>query len=223
MKSFILALAAAALPAAVLAQTPYGCYTDFPGHALTDHFVWNNTHMDAAFCQTECLAHNENYTLWGTQWGEECYCGFTLPQGSFKTWTEECSANCAGNPAEKCGGSLRLSLYGTDTAEPATIPYPHSPAVSAYTYVGCYSEIDRTLPAKQGWSLTGMTIDTCANFCRDSGHLIFGLEYSEECWCGDEIHEDSVDLGDVCDFPCSGALATEICGGSNKLSIYQWA
>ncbi|KAK4224485.1 WSC domain-containing protein [Podospora fimiseda] len=220
MKS-ILALAAT-LPA-VLAQTYYGCYTDYPGHALTEHSYWDNENMTATFCQTECLTVDPTFTIWGTQYGEECYCGHSLPQGVFPAWEAGCNVPCKGDPAEMCGGNLRLSLYGTEEVAPAVVPYPHSPAVTAYSYVGCYSEIDRTLPAKQGWSNTGMTIYTCGQFCKESGYLVFGLEYSEECWCGDEIDETSVDLGDeVCDFPCSGA-PTEVCGGSNKLSIYQWA
>jgi len=214
--------ALAALVPTVLAATYHGCYTDIPSHALNSYFVWNNTHMTGAFCEAECLAHDPSYTLFGTQWGEECYCGTSLTQGSFPTWPEDCDAACKGDPLEKCGGSLRLSLYSSDPVGPEVTGYPHDPPVTAHSYVGCYSEVDRTLPSKRGWSPTSMTIDSCGIFCRDSGYLFFGLEYSQECWCGSAIDEDAVDLGEVCDFPCSGAPG-EVCGGSNKLSIYQWA
>jgi WSC domain len=66
-----------------------------------------------------------------------------------------------------------------------------------------------------------MTVESCSDFCKNWGYLYFGLEYFEECWCADEIPEESVDLGNVCDFPCSGDN-TQVCGGSNKLSIYHW-
>ena len=154
------------------------------------------------------------------------YCGSSLAQGSFPTWPEDCNVDCKGDASEKCGGSLRLSLYGTSATAPEVNPFPHDPPVAAYTYSGCYSEVDRTLPSQRGWSPTSMTVESCGSFCRDSGYLFFGLEYSQECWCGSQIHQNSTAFdetaGPVCDFPCSGDAA-QVCGGSDKLSIYQWA
>lgn len=170
-----------------------------------------------------CPSHLPNFHSIQRLTNFNSYCGSSLAQGSFPTWPEDCDATCKGDPLEKCGGSLRLSLYGTASTAPAVTGYPHNPPVTAYSYVGCYSEVDRTLPSKRGWSPTSMTIGSCGNFCRDSGYLVFGLEYSQECWCASAIHQNSTQLLDgACDFACSGA-STEVCGGSNKLSIYQWA
>ncbi|TGJ85069.1 hypothetical protein E0Z10_g3679 [Xylaria hypoxylon] len=104
---------------------------------------------------------------------------------------------------------------------------------SNYTYIGCWNETFG-LPGTIGVrALQGinevlpeaMTVEKCLDFC---GHhslagpwQLAGLEYSRECWCGDEINVLSVQLPDsYCDTPCDGANNTA-CGGSLRLSLYQ--
>jgi hypothetical protein len=64
-----------------------------------------------------------------------------------------------------------------------------------------------------------MTLETCAAFC--SNYPYFGTEWSSECWCGNELTSGSAaaPLSD-CDYACAGD-ATEMCGGSRRLSLYQ--
>ncbi|KAI0486043.1 WSC domain-containing protein [Xylaria cf. heliscus] len=117
-----------------------------------------------------------------------------------------------------------------------------------YTYAGCWNE-SAGLPGTTGLrALEGasevlpgeMTVATCLAFCaRGSGSIsgsgsggvpqtqnhrtayrLAGLEYSRECWCGDELNPLVVQLEDAaCDLPCDGANTTA-CGGALKLSLY---
>jgi hypothetical protein len=212
-------LALAALVPAVLAQTNYGCYTDVPAGALTGGSLVNYTTMTIAECETHCTG----FDLWAVEYGGECTCGDTLAQGSFPTFSTDCGMACPGDPLETCGGPNRLSLWGTSIDPPVVTPFPHDP-VTEYQYEGCWTEVSgvRALAGATGFSPTDMTIDGCAGYCLNSGFLWFGLEYMAECFCGDALNVNSTLAVETdCAMPCSGD-ATEVCGGSDRLSVYQW-
>ncbi|KAI0414822.1 WSC domain-containing protein [Xylaria grammica] len=98
-----------------------------------------------------------------------------------------------------------------------------------YTYIGCWNETyglpgTAALRALDGNNevLPGtMTVEKCLDFCAAHGAYLFaGLEYSRECWCGNEVNALSVQLPDnFCDTPCDGANTTA-CGGALRLSLY---
>ncbi|KAI0446810.1 WSC domain-containing protein [Xylaria telfairii] len=107
---------------------------------------------------------------------------------------------------------------------------------SIYTYAGCWNE-SAGLPGTTGLrALDGpnevldgeMTVEICLAFCargdvtqnHRAAYRLAGLEYSRECWCGDELNPLTVHLDDAaCDLPCDGANTTA-CGGALKLSLY---
>ncbi|KAH6839435.1 WSC domain-containing protein [Chaetomium sp. MPI-CAGE-AT-0009] len=212
----------AAIVPAALAQTYYGCYTEIPARALTGSSLIDYEAMTVA----ECEAHCTGFDLWGLEYGGECYCGDALAQGSFPAFSTDCTMPCPGDAtgASICGGPNRLSLYGTAEEAPAAVPYPHDPPVTTTQYEGCWTEVSgvRALAGASGFSLTDMTIAGCGGYCRDSGFTWFGLEYSAECFCGSELNVNSTLAADTdCAMACSGE-PTEVCGGSDRLSVYQW-
>jgi hypothetical protein len=150
-------------------------------------------------------------------------CGNTLAQGSFPTFSTDCAMPCPGDPLVICGGPNRLSLYGTAVEPPVSTPFPHDP-VTEYQYEGCWTEVSgvRALAGATAFSATDMTVAGCAGYCLNSGFLWFGLEYMAECFCGDALNVNSTLAVDTdCAMACSGA-PTEVCGGSDRLSVYQW-
>ncbi|KAH6627526.1 WSC domain-containing protein [Chaetomium tenue] len=217
-------LALAAIVPAALAQTLYGCYTEIPTRALTGAVpLIDYEGMTVADCEAHCTG----FDLWGLEYGGECYCGNSLAQGSFPAFSTDCTMPCPGDTTltSICGGPNRLSLYGTSATAPESLPYPHDPPVTTTQYAGCYTEVtvgERALAGASGFSLTAMTVPGCGGYCRDSGFTWFGLEYSAECYCGSELSVNSTLAAEEdCAMPCSGA-STEVCGGSNRLSVYQW-
>ncbi|KXX73991.1 putative fungistatic metabolite [Madurella mycetomatis] len=214
-------LALAAVVPAVLAQTFYGCYTEVPTRALSDFSQVDYDNMTVGICETFCTGQGS--TLWGLEYGGECYCGDVLAQGSFPAFSTDCAMPCGGDTAEVCGGPNRLSLYGTSAEPPAVTPYPHDP-VTETQYEGCWTEVPgvRALEGVSAVSASDMTIDGCANYCLNSGYLWFGLEYTAECYCGNELNTNSTNVDDTeCIMPCSGN-PDEDCGGPDRLSVYQW-
>ncbi|KAK4141379.1 WSC domain-containing protein [Dichotomopilus funicola] len=262
MQRLTLALA----PAAALAQTYYGCYTEIPARALTGSSLIDYEGMTIAVCETHCTGLG--FDIWGVEYGGECYCGNALAQGSFPAFSTDCTMPCPGDtppttttttepptetptdipaPADParaktkrrttllnpradttiCGGPNRLSLYGTSPDPPTVTPYPHPAVGPTPSYLGCWTELTdalglRTLPGASGFSPTDMTVAGCGSYCLNNGFEVFGLEYGAECYCGAELNVNSTSVAEAeCGMACSGA-AEEVCGGSNRLSVWEW-
>lgn len=69
-----------------------------------------------------------------------------------------------------------------------------------------------------------MTVELCQSACKSAGYSIAGLEYSQECWCGNSFVNGGVyvsaDGASGCTMTCKGNTK-EWCGGSNRLSAYK--
>ncbi|KAI1443101.1 WSC domain-containing protein [Annulohypoxylon stygium] len=104
-----------------------------------------------------------------------------------------------------------------------------------YKYAGCYAETTELSPhsrALDGVYLTvvgQMQVQPCIQYCARSynrfhpnkkGWKYAGLEYSRECWCGDNLSLKSMKLEESsCDAPCDGNNST-VCGGHLALTLY---
>ncbi|KAL8809186.1 MAG: hypothetical protein Q9200_003633 [Gallowayella weberi] len=64
-----------------------------------------------------------------------------------------------------------------------------------------------------------MTVALCTTACKDKNFIYAGLEYAQECWCGNTLSPPGAPAASGCDKPCKGNT-TEFCGGSNRLNVY---
>merc|ERR1712215_250226 len=65
------------------------------------------------------------------------------------------------------------------------------------------------------------TPEACKDSCRELGYAYAGVEYGEECFCGNTPPLMSTIVGqEECDDPCTGD-ATQMCGGSWNMNVYQ--
>jgi hypothetical protein len=126
-------------------------------------------------------------------------------------------------------GSL-TSLTGTST--PATLS-PTGPItvtnLIGWTYIGCYTEATNTraLNGLENPIATDATdVESCAAAC--SQYTYFGVEYGQECYCGDVINAGSIPENSTiptangCDMACN-ANPNEYCGGRVRLNMYQYS
>ena len=65
--------------------------------------------MTVEKCVEMCAG--KKYSFAGVQYAYKCYCGNSLPP--VKKEDSECNMNCLGNLKQKCGGSMRNSVYET--------------------------------------------------------------------------------------------------------------
>ena len=63
-----------------------------------------------------------------------------------------------------------------------------------------------------------MTIERCKEYCRENGWAIAGVEWSKECFCGNDIPKERI-ADSNCNRVCSGD-SQQICGGGWAMNIY---
>ncbi|KAH7035161.1 uncharacterized protein B0I36DRAFT_346987 [Microdochium trichocladiopsis] len=105
---------------------------------------------------------------------------------------------------------------------------------SNYNYAGCYNDTNMLNGSTGAHALdivilgTGfLTAPMCLEWCAHNGTALLGrpykfagLEYSRECYCGDNLNSLVRKLDDsACNTYCDGDNTTA-CGGANKLSLY---
>jgi hypothetical protein len=161
-----------------------------------------------------------------------CWCGNTPPPLANQDTTDTlCNTACPGDSNDRCGATGYLSVYYDPTKYVAgTNPALYGPqtiqTVGPYVYQGCYSEgtNGRALAGKAPTAPSGgFTIELCEAAC--SGYTYFGMEYSNQCYCGNTIGTGSVNQTSStpsvngCSMTCTGN-AKEYCGGSNRLNLY---
>lgn len=126
---------------------------------------------------------------------------------------------CTGNKTELCGGPSRLSVYNLTTFVPPTTVKQ----VGTYLSQGCYNEASngRLLSGQSYTNNTGMTVESCVEFCQASGATYAGLEYAQECYCGSSL-ASSAQVADAskCNMLCTGN-SKEFCGAGSILNVYK--
>lgn len=109
-------------------------------------------------------------------------------------------------------------MSGGPTGTPSNCP--GQPAkVDTWSFAGCYTEATnaRALSDKT-YADDNMTLASCAKFCAGSNY--FGVEYSRECYCGNQFNAGSVKtVATDCNMRCGGQTC-DYCGAGSRLSVY---
>ena len=225
--------------------TYLGCYHEIkPSGRLLPSQQYADANNDNGRCQTAC--NGGNFIFSGTEYAQECYCGNTPPSTQYLDAADiQCNYACTGDASQACGGSNVggggfISIYYDSTrytpssnastggnsnpGEPVTVQQAGN-----YNYIGCYSEAPtgRALSGKYiATPAAGGTIEYCQSACQ--GYTYFGMEFSNECYCGNTINAGSVAQTSTdpatngCSMLCGGN-STEYCGGGNRLNMYEVA
>ncbi|KAJ8022124.1 WSC domain-containing protein 2 [Holothuria leucospilota] len=88
-------------------------------------------------------------------------------------------------------------------------------------YIGCYEDQStRALSGDTYSDSSGMTIQTCIDFCRELDYPYAGLQAGSSCFCGDDNYDVyNVKSDGECSTRCSGNNGL-YCGGSWRNSVY---
>ena len=195
-----------------------GCYNETAtGRALSGANTVS-ADMTVDKCKAFCLTNN--LPLAGLEYAYECYCGSGLPSDSIPGQSG-CIMSCAGDATQTCGGGSRLSVYNyTMYLPPQTVD-----AVGEYKSQGCWTEGTggRALTKYGFANNTGMTVELCVGACELRGWKWAGVEYAQECYCGDAIMNGAkkADNQGNCNMLCKGNKR-EFCGAGSRLNVY-WA
>ncbi|KAI9462093.1 copper radical oxidase-like protein [Boletus coccyginus] len=202
------------------------CYVDNAnGRVLGNELDSSTTTVES------CIAYcsSSNFTLAGIEYSTQCFCGNYLVNGAVQALESDCNMACGGNSTETCGGPNRLSVY-TSTGNVTTFPVPTIQTTGlpgSWQYQGCLPEPGtgvRMFPYELDWT-TNNTVDACLSQCAAYGYPAAGLEYGQQCFCGD-ISDVMANGGTfVADSDCNTACSGDpihLCGGGNRLSTYYW-
>ena len=87
---------------------------------------------------------------------------------------------------------------------------------------GCYVDNEggrRVLPHKAHYSSKN-TIEICKKLCFEKGYQYAGVEYSKECFCGNNLPRKIAPKQSDCNMDCSGDKFQK-CGGGNRMNVYK--
>ncbi|OCF56894.1 hypothetical protein L486_05749 [Kwoniella mangroviensis CBS 10435] len=98
-----------------------------------------------------------------------------------------------------------------------------SASVSAtpWQYLGCANETNPRALSLAATASNTMTIQQCQSYCLSKNYPLAGLEYGRECYCGTALQSYSTLGFTGCNMPCAGS-ASDTCGGSSRLSVYNY-
>jgi hypothetical protein len=205
-------------------------YSDNAYGRILGYAVAPSTTNTPATCIAACQA--AGYTLAGTEYADECYCGNALIDAATKDPVDaDCNMACSGDATHACGGPNRVSLYSS-VATFTTYPAPSALKTGLpgqYTYTSCYAEPAAGLPPALPYQIinaTGTTVQWCLNLCSSYGYDAAGLEYGDQCFCGDASAIASRGGAPApeadCAMACSGD-PTSLCGGVGHFNLYTWS
>ncbi|KFY88681.1 hypothetical protein V498_06696 [Pseudogymnoascus sp. VKM F-4517 (FW-2822)] len=204
-----------------------GCYVDSVAARSLSGSAYNSATLTESACASYCGSKGFKYA--GVEYSVECFCGNSLTSAVGDE--ASCSMTCSGDATELCGGPDRLNVFentATSTTPPATTPpVPTSTAVpvAGWTAGGCYTDTVQARSLPQGMAVAGnapMTIELCLTACKGAGYKIAGLEYANQCYCGNAFVNGGAPAPDgnaKCNMPCDGNTA-QMCGGPDRLNVY---
>ncbi|KAJ9157373.1 Glyoxal oxidase-like protein [Pleurostoma richardsiae] len=203
-----------------------GCWIDGAQGRILSYQAPDSQTLTQQSCAQLC--QTQGYTISGTEYAQQCFCGNQIVNGGEQSAESDCNTPCSGDSTEMCGGGGRLSIYsdGAPTVyAPPTVQL--SGLNGSWEYQGCYEDNindERTF----FWQIYYdgiMTPNMCLSRCAEYGYAAAGLEYGEECYCGDPANIETVGATQrpesECNIVCAGN-ASAICGGGSRLSTYFW-
>jgi len=101
--------AAASSTSASGGGTYLGCYIDSGSSRTLSEYSTTDSLMTNALCVQTCSGLGYPYA--GTEYGNECYCGNTLPADLLDATAADCNSACPGGGTATCGGTFKLSVY----------------------------------------------------------------------------------------------------------------
>ncbi|KDR73047.1 hypothetical protein GALMADRAFT_142740 [Galerina marginata CBS 339.88] len=216
----------------VLSGLPAGwsynaCWVDNAHGRIFDFQLPGSQTNTIQSCIAQCQANN--FTIAGSEFSDECYCGSTLVDGGvIATDPTTCNMGCAGNTTQACGGPNRLSVYSS-VKPVVALPVPSAMKTGLpgnWTYAGCLREtsVGKMFPEQIIWIGNNSAL-ACMNQCHAFGYSASGVEFGQECYCGDvtDVTNNKGVFGaeTECTTPCPGD-PVHLCGDGDRLSTYFW-
>ncbi|KAJ7058518.1 galactose oxidase [Mycena amicta] len=168
------------------------------------------------------------FSVAAAEFSTQCFCGNELIAGATPAPDTDCNMGCGGNTTEACGAGNRMSTYATSTnVTILPVPTPQNSSIpGSWSYQGCLFEAvgTRAIPWQNIYP-TNNSATTCLSQCAEFGYTVGGMEYGEECYCGDLLDVEAAGVGFApeadCNLPCPGD-PIHLCGSGDRIQYYKW-
>ena len=205
-----------------------GCWVDGANGRILQYQAPDDPNMTLQSCVATCVGLG--YAVAGAEYHRQCFCGNYIGNGGvLATDQATCNTPCDGDSSQMCGGPMRMTIYSNADLESLGPPAPQTTGLNGtWEYVGCAVDNlnnQRTFPWQLYFPGT-LDANQCLDKCAEFGYMAGGLEYGEECYCGDP--RDFYDSGSSfvddseCNIVCAGN-PKHICGGGSRITTYFWS
>ena len=173
------------------------------------------------------VGHSMTRWHWGTSAGAAepalPWCGSLYPDGTPVSYTEAAAlrryTRGPGHDDFLFLATFQNASAGAAAPEAFLLLHPTWDCTVARE-VGCYDDHRRILPTPIGGD-AAMDHAACAALCHDAAFQLAGLEYGDQCWCGQSIPPSAAKLNaSSCEMPCAGEK-TEQCGGPYAINVFE--
>nr|ABD61575.1 copper radical oxidase [Phanerodontia chrysosporium] len=205
----------------------YGaCYVDNAHGRIFQTQIPDSNTLTVESCVHTCAG--QGFSIAGMEYSVQCFCGNELINGAVTAPDTDCGMPCGGKASEACGGPNRLSVYSSGPITALPVPSAQTTGLPGnWKYSGCIKEPtngQHTFPY-QIINSNNNSAEACLNQCAKFGYPAAGLEYGDECWCGDVSDVTNSGGGTAPDSDCGMACSGDpihICGDGNRLTYYEY-
>ena len=195
------------------------CFEDnLAGYRNLPHRTYYGSKNTIKSCKKACFQKGYQYA--GVQYSKECYCGNYLPKKIARKQSE-CNMACSGDRSQKCGGGNRMNVYQCTCITSLSIIYVDLTMKYLLADGACFEDNEggyRNLPHRTYYGSKN-TIKSCKKACFKKGYKYAGLQYSKECYCGNNVPRKVASKQSECNMDCSGDKSQK-CGGGNRMNVY---
>lgn len=186
-----------------------GCFKDTYDRDLKG-YTQQDARMTLQLCADICRQKGFRYAA--AQYGAQCFCGNSYGRHGKAA---NCDMMCAGNSNEVCGGSWANSLY--ELGAFGVTGGGDRDSTTTGNYQGCFKDTENRDVSGYNYYSDQMTLQSCANRCREKGYKYAASQYGSQCFCGDSFGK----YGEAtnCNMKCAGN-GNEVCGGFWANSVY---
>ncbi|CAI4216450.1 unnamed protein product [Parascedosporium putredinis] len=188
-----------------------GCWVDGANGRILSHQVPDDPDMTRRSCVQACS--NLGFAIAGAQYHTQCFAVISSQTEAFSRLTRR---------------PLRMGVFSVEAPAALSPPAPQKTGLNgSWEYVGCARDNinnKRTFPWQLYFPGT-LDANRCLAKCAEFGYMAGGLEYGEECYCGDP--SDFFDGGSSfvddaeCNIVCAGN-SKYLCGGGSRITTYFW-
>jgi hypothetical protein len=178
--------------------------------------------MEYSYYEYGAVGYNQTAADRHEPW-TTCYCGksYNLAHATVAHYTEcnkPCYNDIGTSDTYKCGGINRVTVFSNRDFDAIGFPLPKGWYAK---YPGCHvdSTTSRLLSNHTMKTLANNTPETCMLYCAGIHKNHAGVEYGNECHCGDGFAYNPVgaNIWD-CNMPCAGDN-NQVCGGANRIFL----